>query len=198
MLVLFLCLIAGELIQPGIISQAHASLTARTERTYKKAPANTLAQLFMTIFRIGTLAMAICLGWYAGEDFLFSSFAAVCGLIIAFVLVKMLCYMLLDYTFSLSRRFMPVYDQYGNLTTIAGCVLFPCLLIFIRIGQPALSLWALVGIAALFVAACLYRMAVIYIRSVSAVVYVLLYIATLELIPFGALLYLSSKMIACI
>jgi hypothetical protein len=45
---------------------------------------------------------------------------------------------------------------------------------------------------------CLYRMAGIYIRSLSAILYVLLYIATLEVVPFGALLYLSSKMIVCI
>ena len=198
MLLLFLCAVFSEVLQPGVISQAYVSITARTERTYREAPTNTLAQMLISIFRIGTLAMAICLSFYAGKEFLFGTFAAVCGLIFAFILVKMLCNILLDYTFSLSRRFMPAYEQYSDLATITASVLFPCLLIFIRIGRPALSLWALGIIAGLFVLVCLYRMARIYIRSLSAILYVLLYVATLEIVPFGALLYLSSKMIACI
>ena len=198
MLLLFLCAVFSEVMQPGIITQSHVSILARTERTYKDAPTNTPAQFLISIFRIGTLAMAICLCEYAGGSFRFASFAAVCGLVLAFILLKMLCNILLDYTFSLSRRFMPVYEQYGDLATITACVLYPCLLVFMRIGRPELSLWALGIIAALFVLVCLYRMAGIYIRSLSAILYVLLYIATLEVVPFGALLYLSSKMIVCI
>ena len=195
---LFLCAIFSEVMQPGVITQSPVSLLARTERTYKDAPTNTLGQTLISIFRIGTLAMAICLSFHAGGAFRFSMFAAVCGLVIAFILVKMLCNILLDYTFSLSRRFMPFYEQYGDLATITACLIYPCLLVFLRIGQPALSLWALGIIAGIFVLVCLYRMARIYIRSLSAILYVVLYVATLELVPFGALLYLSSKMIACI
>lgn len=195
---LFLCAVFSEVLQPGIITQSPVSILARTERTYKDAPVNSLAQTLIAIFRIGTLAMAICLGFYAGGVFRFGTFAAVSGLVLAFILVKMLCNILLDYTFALSRRFMPIYEQYGDLATITACVLYPCLLVFVRIGQPALSLWALGIIAGLFVLVCLYRMARIYIRSLSAIFYVVLYIATLEIVPFGALLYLSSKMIACI
>ncbi len=198
MLLLFLSAVFSEVMQPGIISQSPVSILARTERTYKDAPVNTLAQLLISIFRIGTLAMAICLSLYAGATFRFSLFAAVSGLVLLFILVKMGCNILLDYTFLLSRRFMPAYAQYGDLATITACVLFPCLLVFMRIGRPELSLWALGIIAGLFMLVCLYRMARIYIRSLSAILYVLLYIATLEIMPFGALLYLSSKMIACI
>ena len=198
MMALFLCAVFSEVMQPGVITQSPLSILARTERTYKDAPTNTLGQILISIFRIGTLAMAICLCFYAGGAFRFGTFAAVCGLIIAFILVKMLCNMLLDYTFMLSRRFMPIYEQYGDLATISSCALYPCLLIFIRIGQPELSRWALGIIAGAFVLVCLYRMARIYIQSLSAILYVALYVATMELVPFGALLYLSSKMIACI
>ena len=159
MMLLFLCAVFSEVMQPGIISQSHVSIMARTERTYKDAPTNTPAQFLISIFRIGTLAMAICLCEYAGGSFRFASFAAVCGLVLAFILLKMLCNILLDYTFSLSRRFMPVYEQYGDLATITACVLYPCLLVFMRIGRPELSLWALGIIAALFVLVCLYSRA---------------------------------------
>ena len=195
---LFLCAVFSEVMQPGVITQSPLSILSRTERTYKDAPTNTLGQILISIFRIGTLAMAICLCFYEGGAFRFGSFAAVCGLVVAIIMAKMLCNILLDYTFMLSRRFMPVYEQYGDLATISACVLYPCLLVFIRIGRPELSRWALAIIAGAFVLVCLYRMARIYIRSLSAILYVALYIATMELVPFGALLYLSSKMIACI
>ena len=85
MLLLFLCAVFSEVMQPGIISQSHVSIMARTERTYKDAPTNTPAQFLISIFRIGTLAMAICLCEYAGGSFRFASFAAVCGLVLAFI-----------------------------------------------------------------------------------------------------------------
>ena len=198
MMALFLCAVFSEVMQPGVITQSPLSILARTERTYKDAPTNTIGQLLISVFRIGTLAMSLCLCFYPGGAFRFGTFAAVCGLVVAFLLVKMLCNILLDYTFMLSRRFMPMYEQYGDLATIAACLLYPAMLVFIRIGRPELSRWALGIIAGAFVLVCLYRMARTYIRSLSAILYVALYIATMEIVPFGALLYLSSKMISCI
>lgn len=196
MLALFLCALFSEVMQPGVITQSPLSILARTERTYKEAPTNTLGQTLITLFRIGTLGMAICLSFHAGGMFRFSTFAAVCGMVVAAIIIKMICNQIIDYTFMLSRRFMPFYEQYGDLATIAACALYPCLLVFIRISQPQWSIWALGIIACAFVLVCIYRMARIYIRSLNAVLYVILYIATMELVPFGALLYLSSKMIS--
>ena len=192
---LFLCAILSELMQPGVIIQAHSSLFAHTDRTYKDAPTNTLGQMAITIFRIGTLAIAICLSFYTGGPFRFVSFAAISGLILVLLLIKMLCNSLLDYTFSLSRRFMPMYEQYGNMATIASYILYPCLLIMLRIGKPEWVIWVLGGTTILFLLMCIYRMARTYIQSPMAIVYVALYLCTMEALPLGILFYLSSKII---
>ena len=143
LLVLFLCAVLGEFMQPGIITQATTSLWAKTDRTYKSAPTNTVGQLLISLFRFGTLGMAICMSLYTGASFSFVAFAAVCGLVFAVLIIKMLCNRLLDYTFMLSRRFMPIYEQYANIATIASCILYPGLLVLLRIGRPEYSIWVL-------------------------------------------------------
>ena len=192
---LFLCAVLSELMQPGVIIQAHSSLFAHTDRTYKDAPTNTLGQIAITIFRIGTLAIAIDMSFYTNGVFHFTAFAAICGLILGLLLMKMLCNRLLDYTFSLSRRFMPMYEQYGNIATIASYILYPCLLLMLRIGKPEWVIWALGGATILFLLMCIYRMARTYIQSPMAILYVALYLCTLEVLPLGILFYLSSKII---
>ena len=192
---LFLCAVLSEFIQPGVITQAHAILFAHTDRMYKEAPANTVGQLTLTIFRIGTLALAVYISFFTTGVFRFAGFAAISGLILVLILVKMLINKLLDYTFALSRQFMPMYEQYANMSTVASYILYPCLLVILRIGKPEWALWVLVAVSVLFLIMCSYRMARTYIRSLAAILYIALYICTLEVLPLGLLFYLSSKII---
>lgn len=196
LLVLFLCAVLGEFMQPGIITQATTSLWAKTDRTYKSAPPNTVGQLLISVFRFGTLSMAICMSLYTGGSFSFVAFSAVCGLVFAVLIIKMLCNRLLDYTFMLSRRFMPIYEQFANIATIASCILYPGLLVLLRIGRPEYSIWVLGIITILFLVMIIYRLVRTYIQSLAAFVYVALYVATLEILPLAALYYISAKTIS--
>ena len=196
MLVLLLCAVLGELAQPGVISQASASLLSRNDRTYKNAPVNFIGQSLITLFRIGTLAMALFLCFYQKGDFGFGAFVLLCGIIFAILLIKMLCNALLDYTFQLTRHYAPVYEQYGDLSTIMSCILYPFLLIGIQLGITGYYRWVLGLVAGLFLLIWLYRMAHNYIRTPMAILYVILYMGTMEVLPFGALLYISSKTIS--
>lgn len=193
MLGLLFCAILSEYMQPGIISQAPLSLWAQSDRVYKDAPVNFMGQTLISLFRIGTMAMALCLCFDTGRPFRFAAFATVCGIILAILIAKMVCNILLDHTFMLSRRFSSPYEHYANITTIACCLLFPCLIVTLRIGNTAVSRWVLGVITALFLLMCLYRMIRTYIQSPLAIIYVLLYICTLEVLPLGILLYLSSQ-----
>lgn len=198
MLVLLLCAVLGEIFQPGVISQAHASLLSQNDRTYKDAPVNFQGQLLMTIFRIGTIAMGLYLCLYTGGQSGFGVFAALCGLVIALILVKMLCNNLLDYTFQISRRFMPPYEQYSDITTITTYLLYPALLVMLRVDNLVLNRWLVGIVAALFLLMWLYRLARNYVHSFAGLAYVVLYIATLEILPLGILFYLGLKTISII
>jgi hypothetical protein len=195
MLGLFLCALFSEYLQPGIISQSGSSLLTQNERTYKDAPTSLFGQLMMGIFRIGTLAMGLCLCIPVSGPFRFSLFAVVCGLVLAVLIGKMVCNSLLDYTFMLSQRFAPAYEHYANIATIVTCILYPFLLVALRIGNITVSRW-IIGIAAgLFLLLWMYRSARHFVHSPMALLYFILYIVTLEVLPIALLYYLSLQTI---
>ena len=196
MLLLFICGILGEWLQPGIVSKASVTLTARiTDRMYKDVPDNLFGQFCMILFRIGTLAMGLCLCFYPENRFPFVTFAAVFGLIVAVLMVKMFFNVLLDYAFSLSRQFGEVYDHYANVTTLAALILYPLLLILLRLGNPQISQWVVGITIILFLIMWVYRSIRTYVVSLPALLYYVVYLCTLELLPMAALVYLSAKMI---
>ena len=192
MFALLVCAVLAECLQRGIITQAPLSLFSRSERTYKDAPVNFWAQVLITIFRIGTIAMAVNLCCYTGQSFTFASFGVVCGIIVGLLLVKMICHALLDYTFLLSRMFQFAYEHYANIITLAVVILYPVLLVLLRIGNPVAAQWGVGVIAGLFGLMWLYRGGRMFITSPLAIVYFILYFCTLELLPMAALYYLSE------
>ena len=195
MLFLLLCAVFSEFLQPGVISQATASLRVRPERMYKEAPSNFLSQFLMTLFCIGTLSMAICLCLYDGGLFTFGGFAAVCAVIFVVALLKMAGDKLMDYTFMLSRRYTPVYEHYANIIAISSCILYPCVLVLLRYGNAVASRWVLGAAIAVFFILWIYRAWRHFIDSPRAVMYFILYLFTLEFLPLGLILYLSSQTI---
>jgi hypothetical protein len=193
---LLLCAVLSEYMQPGIVRLAYVSLIARSERTYKDAPVNLYGQILIFLFRLGTLAMGISICLYNGSTFSIAVFGIVFGLVLATLLVKLLCNKWLDYTFSLSRRYMPMHEQYGDLSTIACTFLFLGIMIVMHTGRLALAPWILGGATALFVLMCLYRVTLHYVQSPMGMLYVLIYIVSLEVLPLGVLYFLCSKTIA--
>lgn len=198
MLLLLVCAVFSEVFQPGVISQAHASLTARSERTYKESPATFMGQLFIMIFRIGTIAMALCLALYSEGHFSFAGYASVCGLILSILIIKMLCNALLNYTFMLVRHNNVAYEQYGNITTVATILLYPLLLVLMRFGTPLATQWTLGIIALLFIAMVIYRGGRMFISSPKAILYFAVYVCTLEILPLAVLYLSSAKLISII
>ena len=195
MLVLMLFAILSEWMQPGVITQALGSLKVRQERMYKDAPTNVLAQLLVTLFRVGTIAMALCMCFCPYDRFSFGVFAAVSGIIIGVLMLKMLCNLLLDYTFQLIRQFGDVYEHYSNILTLTVLVLYPLVLLFMHIGTPQTSRWLLVIGVVLFLGMWLYRSARQFVQTPMALFYVLAYTATLEVLPMVGIVLLSAKTI---
>ena len=196
MLGLMLLAVFSEWLQPGVITQATTSLTVRMERTYKDAPTNFLAQTLITLFRIGTLAMAICLCFAEENQFSFWAYLAVNGIIFGMLIVKMISNVLLDYTFQLSRLFGDAYEHYSNIFTLVMVVLYPVLLLFLHIDSPLATKW-LLGIATgIFLLLWLFRSVQQYVRTPLALLYLLVYTVTLELLPLAGLAYLSAKTIS--
>ena len=129
MLVLLILAVLSEWLQPGVISQATTSISVHPERAYKDAPTRTVAQLFISVFRLGTLAMALCLCFPAESGFSFVAYLAVCGVLLGVALVKMACDLLVDYTFRITKTYGEVYEHYSNLMTLTCVAIYALLLV---------------------------------------------------------------------
>ena len=196
MLVLLIMAVLSEWLQPGVITQATTSLLFHPERAYKDAPTRTVAQLFITIFRLGTLAMALCLCFPPESGFSFVAYMAVAGVIFCVALVKMACDLLVDYTFRITKTYGEVYEHYSNLMTLLTVVVYGLLLVFLQIDSPVATRWMMIAVAGIFFLFWFYRSARQFVRTPVAVVYLLLYMTTMELLPMAGIAVLSAKMIS--
>lgn len=196
MLVLLVLAVLSEWLQPGVISQATASLTVHAERAYKDAPVHFMAQLFITLFRLGTLALGICLCFCREEHCSFAAFAAVSGIILAVTLVKMLATLLLDNTFLWSRTYGDAYEHYSNLFTLAMVALYPLLLLFWHIGSAVASRWLMGLVGGAFLVLWTYRGLRQFVRKPMALLYLMAYMTTLEFLPMAGMVLLSAKTIS--
>ncbi|MBR6166812.1 MAG: DUF4271 domain-containing protein [Paludibacteraceae bacterium] len=196
MLLLVLFAALSEAMQRGVITQAMSSFTARTDRMYKDAPTNVLAQIFITFFRLGTLAMMLCLCLGPYDRFTFAMFGVVCAIIVGVLLLKMAVTALIDYTFMLSQRFGAVYEHYSNILTIISVVLYPLMLLFMHIGNQEATRWLLGITAVIYLLAWMYISARWFVQSPKAVLYLLLYFATVECLSIAALVFISAKTIS--
>lgn len=198
MLALLVCAILSEYYQPGIILQAKNSLFTQTDRLYKDSPVNFTGQLLMTIFRIGIIAMAIYLCCSAHRSFSLAGFGVISGLLFAMAGIKMVCNLGLDFTFSLSQRFGAPYEHYGNIMTLAAVLLYPIVLVLMRVDYPAVNRWLIGGIAVLFIITWFFRACHQYITKPMDILYIFFYCSTLEVLPIAVVYILSDQITAII
>ena len=132
MLSLLLFAFLAEVFQPGIVTQSPSVVFSRGDRVYKDSPSNFPGLLFISLFRLGVLSMALCLCFCTLNHVPFSAFWITAGLIVAVGLVKTGICALLDYTFLLSRRFGAAHEAYSNLITVTTVALYPVLLILLH------------------------------------------------------------------
>lgn len=198
MLALMICAVFAEWAQPGVISQAPTSFFARTDRTYREAPANFMGQLLITLFRLGTMTMTlfICL-CPAGQASL-AAYGLILAGILAVLLVKMLVNVSIDYIFQFTRHFGVAYEPYGDLVTMISLLLYPAMLVITRFGTPVAAQWVAAIAAVLFIALWIFRAWRTYVSSLMAPVYLMMYMLTMEVLPLAGIVLLSEKIIAII
>ena len=193
---LLLCAVLAEVAQPGVISQVPTVLFSHAERTYKDSPDNVLGQFFITLFRLGVTALLLELCFYQGGEFPFLHYVYLTGWILFLILLKMLCNVLIDYTFQFTRHYAAPYEQYGAIATAMSLLIYPCLLVALHMGSAVVAHWVL-GIGAIgFVGLIFFRWCRTFLHSASSLLYIVLYIMTMEVVPIVALLWYSGTVIS--
>ena len=198
MLALLIMAVLSEWIQPGVISRAKDSLTVHPERAYKEAPTQTVAQVFITLFRLGTMAMALCICFPPESGFSFLAYLAVAGVVFGVALVKMALDLVVDYTFRITKRYGDIYEHFSNIFTLVSVALYLLLLLFMRIDSLVATRWMLGLMAGVFFLLWAYRCVRQYVHSPMATAYLLIYMTTLEFLPLAGIALLSAKTISLI
>ncbi len=198
MLALMGCAVFAEWFQPGVIAQAPSAFFARTARTYRESPANFMGQLLISLFRLGTIAMTLFVCVCPADRASAAAYGLILAGVVAVLLVKMLANLTVDYVFMLTRRYGTTYEPYGDLVTMISLVLYPAVLLLVRFGTPEVSQWVAGITAALFLMLWIYRAWRTYVSSLMAPVYLLMYIATMEVLPLAGVVYLSEIIITSI
>lgn len=193
MLMILICGALSEIFQSGVIMQSFSSLFSTNERTYHDASKNRISQLLMYIFRISIVAMAFYLSVYRGEKFLFSGYLWTLALVLGWTIVRGIVSELVNYTFCISKRFAPVFAHYENIWTVVCCCLYPILLVLLNIDEQEIT-WIVLGcVCILLLVLMLIKWIRIFFTGVRSLLYIILYIFTVEFLPiFGILVGLDN------
>lgn len=200
MLGLAICAILAGVFQPAVIRQGFVSLFSKVERSYNDSPMNYVGQVLLFVFRAGIVGMAIYLFTYnshlathtADGEFLFSRYMTIMGAVAATEIVKYLVSLLLNYTFQLSRQFATLFAHYTYVSTSICCVLYPLLLLIIYFGSQALTTIGLCVMMSVCWLVLFIKWIRVFFTSIPSVIYVLLYILTIEVLPLLTLTYVFS------
>ena len=213
MLGLLVCAILAGVFQPAVIRQGFVSLFSKVERSYNDSPMNYVGQVLLFVFRAGIVGMAIYLFTYNSQlatqvnsseplwcgletappmEFLFSRYMTIMGAVAAMEVVKYLVSLLLNYTFQLSRQFATLFAHYTYVSTSICCVLYPLLLLIIYFGSQALTTIGLCVMMSVCWLVLFIKWIRVFFTSIPSVIYVLLYILTIEVLPLLTLTYIFS------
>ena len=220
MLGLPICAILAGVFQPAVIRQGFVSLFSKVERSYNDSPMNYIGQALLFVFRAGIVGMAIYLFTYNSDlatqvnsseplwcgsrlvgitlptappmEFLFSRYMTIMGAVAAMEVVKYLVSLLLNYTFQLSRQFATLFAHYTYVSTSICCVLYPLLLLIIYFGSQALTTIGLCVMMSVCWLVLFIKWIRVFFTDIASVVYVVLYILTIEVLPLLTLTYIFS------
>ena len=142
----------------------------------------------MNIFRIGTFAMALYLYAYRAGDFRFTTYMLVVAWVLGIDVIKLAASALVNYTFRISKRFTLISTHYNNLWTVICCGFYVALLFLINIDNAEVTKWLLFALAVAAIVLILIKWIRIFYTDLRSLLYIALYILTLEILPMLVLI----------
>ncbi len=170
----------------------------RTSSFSNMAAISSSSRFLFIAFFLGVLSF---LGYLyvhpQGSDFLLSKYGLFLGITTSFLLLKLLLARLLGFVFLDPSLFKIARETYLNILSLLGIALFPLLVFCIY--TPFLSDNLLIIIVISFILFALllfaFRLIQIFFSKIVDSFYILLYLCTLEILPFLALFRLYQNLV---
>lgn len=163
-------------------------LFSKGERSYV---GNTGLQYLTTLYRAGIMALLIYMLIHVTGEFTFINYSIVLGVILAAILTQNLLTRLVGLVF-LSNRMLEGALEQRRLIGDVLCGLIP-LAIMLLYMIPACNMVVVIVLSLLYVGMILVKSIQLFYNNLLSVLYVLLYITSLEIIPLvGAILWIKN------
>jgi hypothetical protein len=181
---------------PAWLSESFKMIFKEKKRASIFSDTSTSDPVFRSIlfvfFSVAVGLYAFCYFHNANTDFAVSKGIVFCGVTLVFFLVKTLLIRFLTYVFFDSTIIRQATEQYVNILSVCGLVVYPLLVLQIYVVVPIHNylnvITALVLILSiLFVVIKIFR---IFFTKIIDLLYILLYLCTLELIPIFGLIHI--------
>lgn len=195
-------------LNPVAFVDCFVSVVADMERRYTDAAKSWGLIVLSLVLRMCTLALAIFCFIYiysyrldlAGVELPFSLSDYLCVLLVISVVyaIKSLLEWLLNIVFCFTPRTMVIYQHYANLFTVVSLLLFPILLFTINFAYPKVIGACLLLVAGVYMLVMMIKMCRIYLHSLRALLYILLYLVTVEILPLLCMVWASARVLCWI
>lgn len=196
--VLLLLLIVAVMIfvrRPELFKGMFTSLFSKSERTYNDASLDRQTNVLMSMFRVGTLALTVYLCLFQEGKFSLLIYLAICGCILLFSGLKWLMVMLTSYVFFLQVRLDVTRNNYNSIWLLITLLMYPLTIIMVDFGFTTtcrVLMWVLLG---LYILLAILKTCRMFLTSPMSVLYITIYILTLEVLPLAAL-YAGVRLVA--
>ncbi len=210
MLGLLLFAVLAELTQQGVLLGSFAMVFQKVERTYHDPHRNAMGQFCINVFRMGTFALALYLFCYMGETlqlghwqvqfisdgaFRFGKYLVVLLVVFGMNMLKYLLTLWVNYTFQISQRVGLIATHYDSLWTVINSAFYLLLLVLLPVDSAEVIFWGFVvlcAVALLLIGAKWLR---VFYSGPASLLYMLLYLLTLEVLPLCAMVVLAGCLI---
>lgn len=178
----------------GFMAGCWAVVPAVPVRRYEDS-LKLLTKLFAWVFCLGTTAMGLYFVFNHRLLFRMDVWAFLALTVLAVVIVKEVLLLFVGYVFSWSSLMPTIRLHYRQMWVALSAVLWPICLLLSRIPEAigySWIYWVLLGVYELCI---LWKTIQIMYREAISLLYILLYFLTLEILPIGGILLLSSYIV---
>lgn len=191
MLMLGASLLAVCLLQPGMYVRALHSLPTTKERDSIFVGSGTSAGSRIILVGYNIMMLAMLLQWLLmtdGRAYSFVDMLELAGCSTAVLLVRMLMQQSVAYVFFARNETETLHRHYLYLGDCLMLFLYPVLLCALFTPLPHLMITVVLAVlAVLYLAMLIYKIAVLLPMSLYSILYLPLYIITVEVLPFAVL-----------
>lgn len=188
-MLLFFLLVAATMLSPHWMSHHFQKLTRISNRTdfiFNTTIRDFQSSVLLTVFSIGVVTLFFYLRFHENEMFSVHRFISLSGILLAYLLLKLLMVRFLGFVFFLTNEIQQIKHHVLAVFYFMGLLLFPITVVYLY-WLPPIPIKILDFIVLMVVGVGITRYTVLlfqfFYKKILDFLYIMLYLCTLEILP---------------